>query len=171
MNKGENQFKKLEKVVVNTGIGRLTQQPNFEDKILPAVTQDFAAITGQKPANRPARISISGFKLRQGVVVGLKATLRRKRMEEFLKKLSRVVLPRVRDFRGIDIKNVDLNGNLSFGIKDHLVFTEVSPEHSRTNFGIEVTVVPKSKDVRNREEAIQLYRNIGIPFQKELKTK
>lgn len=166
MTKQDNQFKKIDKVVVNTGIGRLTQQPNFEDKILPAVAQDFAAITGQKPANRPARISISGFKLRQGAIVGLKATLRRKRMEEFLNKISKVVLPRVRDFRGIDPKNVDLNGNLSFGIKDHLVFPEVVPEHSRTNFGLEVTVVPKSTAVANREEAMKLYKEIGIPFSK-----
>ena len=162
-----DQFKKLDKVVVNTGIGRLTQQPNFEDKILPAIAQDFAVITGQKPATRPARISISGFKLRKGVVVGLKATLRRKRMEEFLNKVSKVVLPRVRDFRGLNPNNVDKGGNLSFGIRDHLVFPEIVPEHSKTNFGIEITVVPKSKEVPNREEAMQLYKSIGIPFARQ----
>jgi len=165
MNK-EEQLKKIDKVVVNTGIGRMTQQPNFEDKILPALIQDFAAITGQKPATRPARISISGFKLRQGAVVGLKATLRRKRMEQFLNKLNKVVLPRVRDFRGIDLKNVDAGGNLSFGVRDHLVFPEISAEHSKVNFGMEVTVVPKSQKIHGREEAIKLYREIGFPLKK-----
>lgn len=160
------QFSKIDKVVVNTGIGRLSQQPNFNDKILPAVTKDFTTITGQKPSTRPAKQSISGFKLRQGTVVGLKATLRRKRMADFINRVSKIVLPRVRDFRGLDIKNVDECGNLSFGIKDYLVFPEIKGEESKANFGVEITVVPKSAFVKSREEAIELYRHLGLPLKK-----
>lgn len=159
-----DQYKKLEKVVVNTGIGRLSTQPNFGEKILPEVVKEFSAITGQKPMTRPARESIAGFKLRAGTVVGLKATLRSQRMTHFLEKVIKLVLPRVRDFRGIALKNVDSHGNLTFGVKDYLVFPEVSPEVSRVNFGIEITVVPKS--VKSREEAIRLYREIGVPLKK-----
>lgn len=159
---------KIEKVVVNSGIGRLSSQPNFGDKVLPSVSQDFALITGQKPMFRPAKKSISGFKLREGTVVGLKSTLRGKRMTQFLDKVIRVVLPRVRDFHGLNPKNVDPKGNLTFGIKDHLVFPEVSPESSKANFGVEVTIVPKT--AKSREEAIALYKEVGVPFAKQTKT-
>jgi large subunit ribosomal protein L5 len=155
---------KIEKAVVNVGIGRLSSQPNFNDKILPAITEDIAAITGQKPMLRPAKKSISGFKLRQGTIVGLKVTLRGKRMEQFLSKVVRLALPRVRDFRGISAKGIDKNDNLTFGIKDYLVFPEISPEASKVNFGIEITLVPK--EAKSRDEAVQLYKSVGIPFQK-----
>ncbi|MEK7640725.1 MAG: 50S ribosomal protein L5 [Patescibacteria group bacterium] len=158
-------IKQIEKVVVNTGVGKLSGQPNFGDKLLPAIIADFAAITGQKPSERPAKKSISSFKLRQGTIVGLKATLRRQRMESFLSKVMKVVLPRVRDFQGINPKNIDRAGNLTFGIKDHLVFPEVSPEASKTNFGMEITLVPKTP--KTQEEAFKLYKELGVPFAKE----
>lgn len=161
--------KKLEKAVVNVGVGKLSSQPNFSDKILPSITAELSAITGQKPAPRPAKKSISGFKLREGAIVGLKVTLRGRRMGQFLEKVIGVVLPRVRDFRGLNPKNVDLNGNLSFGVKDYLVFPEVSPELSRTNFGLEITVVPRV--AKNQEEALKFYKQMGIPFSKEVKRK
>ncbi len=157
-------MKQLEKVVVNTGIGRLSTQPNFADKILPEVTANFAAITGQKPSERPAKKSISSFKLREGTIIGLKATLRKNRMEQFLNKVIKVVLPRVRDFQGISSKNIDEHGNLTFGVKDQLVFPEVSPETSRSNFGVEITVVPKLR--KTREQAFAFYKDIGVPFMK-----
>ncbi|MDO8430148.1 MAG: 50S ribosomal protein L5 [bacterium] len=160
----ENSYKNLEKLVVNTGLGRLSSQPNFEDKLLPELVKEFSVIVGQKPAIRAAKKSIAGFKLRMGTVVGLKATLRKKRMEQFLKKLINVVLPRVRDFRGVKNTAIDQNGNLSIGLKDQLVFPEVSPETSRVNFGLEVTLVPKSK---NKEKAVELYKELGIPFSKK----
>lgn len=160
----QTDFKKIEKVVVNTGIGRASALPNFKEKILPELTKEFAAITGQKPASRTARLSISGFKLRQGTVVGLKATLRRKRMEQFLQKLIKIVLPRVRDFRGINLKAMDRSGNLTIGLKEHIVFPEINPEQSNVSFGLEITVVPKK--IKNRAEAMALYKAIGIPFQK-----
>lgn len=160
------EIKKIEKVVVNAGIGRISTLPNFQDKVLPELIKDFALLTGQKPATRPAKQSISGFKIREGAIVGLKATLRGKRMAEFLEKLSRVVLPRIRDFRGLDPKRVDEGGNLSIGIKENVVFPEISPEASKVNFGVEVTIVPKR--VKSREEAISLYRDLGIPIKKNV---
>lgn len=163
------EIKKIEKVVVNTGFGRLSSQPNFNDKILPALTEEFAAITGQKPATRPAKKSISGFKLREGTPVGLKSTLRGKRADLFLSKVMKVVLPRVRDFQGIGMKNIDVYGNFNFGIKDHLVFPEVTPETSKVGFGIEITIVPKN--MKSREEAIDFYKKLGVPFQKHEVTK
>jgi len=159
-----NTYKKLEKAVVNAGIGKISNLPNFSDKILPALMKDFALMTGQKPATRPAKQSISGFKIREGAVVGLKATLRGKRMVQFLEKLNRVVLPRIRDFRGLDPKSIDKGGNLSLGIKENVVFPEISPEVSKVNFGVEVTIVPKH--VKSREEAIKMYREMGIPLKK-----
>ena len=160
----ENTYKNLEKLVVNSGLGRLSSQPNFEDKMLPELVKEFSVIVGQKPAFRSAKKSIAGFKLRAGTVVGLKATLRKKRMEQFFKKLINVVLPRVRDFRGIKNSSIDQNGNLSIGLKEQLVFPEVSPETSKVNFGLEVTIVPKSK---NKEKAVALYKELGIPFSKK----
>jgi len=157
-------YAKIEKVVVNTGIGRLAVDPSFSEKILPGIIEEFGAITGQRPSPRSAKKSISGFKLREGTVVGLMATLRGRRMRQFLEKLFSIVFPRVRDFRGINLTAVDAQGNLSFGFKEHLVFPEVSPERSKTNFGIQVTVVPKA--AKNREVAIELYRSFKVPFKK-----
>ncbi|MBI2025070.1 MAG: 50S ribosomal protein L5 [Candidatus Harrisonbacteria bacterium] len=164
MTKTTNKIKELEKIVVNTGVGRLSAQPNFKDKVLPSITEDFALITGQKPEHRPARKSIAGFKLREGVIVGLRSTLRKKRMVDFLERIVKVVLPRVRDFRGIDPKNIDNRGNLSFGIKENVVFPEISQDMAKINFGIEVTIVPKSE--KNKKEAVGFYKELGIPFKK-----
>jgi len=159
----KDKFKKIEKIVINSGFGRLSTTPNFEEKALPGLIREFALITGQKPSPCAAKKSISGFKLRAGTIVGLKSTLRRKRMRDFLEKLIKVVFPRVRDFRGIDLKNIDTMGNLTVGFKEHVVFPEVSPETSLVNFGVEVIVVPREK---NREKAIALYRELGIPLKK-----
>ncbi len=155
----------LEKIVVNTGVGRLaTSNAHFEEKILPEVIAEFKAITGQKPALRKARASIAGFKLRQGTVVGMNATLRGKRMRDFLYRLNSIVFPRVRDFRGIDPKTIDSTGNLTIGIKEHTSFPEIIPENSKVDFGLEVTIVPK---IRRTEGAAAFYELLGIPFKKE----
>jgi large subunit ribosomal protein L5 len=156
---------KIEKTVVNAGIGKIASQPNFSEKILPEIIKDFALITGQKPMTRPARKSIAGFKLREGMVVGLTATLRGRRMAEFLSHLTKVVLPRIRDFRGVSFSAVDKQGNLSIGIREAGTFPEVNSDVVKANFGFQVTVVPRR--FRNREEAITLYRTIGIPFEKK----
>ncbi|HOB90084.1 MAG TPA: 50S ribosomal protein L5 [Candidatus Colwellbacteria bacterium] len=154
----------LEKIIVSAGVGKLRlASPQFEEKALPEIMKEFAAITGQKPAITKAKKSIAGFKVRQGEVVGLKAVLRGKRMNDFLSRVVNVVLPRVRDFRGLSPKSIDQNGNLSFGFRDQLVFPEINPETSRVNFGIEVTLVSRLK---NKEKAIDFYRSQGIPLAK-----
>ncbi|HEY4523656.1 MAG TPA: 50S ribosomal protein L5 [Candidatus Paceibacterota bacterium] len=157
-------FKKIDKIVVNTGIGRLSQQAGFSDKILPELVKEFAMIVGQKPQSREAKKSISGFKSREGQIIGLRATLHGKRASDFLTRIVHVTLPRVRDFRGVDLKNVDQNGNLNLGLREHVVFSEIQPELSKVSFGLQVTVVPRG--VKNRESAIVFYRELGVPFKK-----
>lgn len=169
MTNKENKNKKpytgsgLEKIVVNVGTGRLSSQPNFEEKTLPELAKELSLIVGQKPAVRQAKKSIAGFKLRAGTTVGLKITLRKKRMGGFLKKLIQVALPRVRDFRGVKKEAIDSNGNLTVGLKEHWVFPEISQDISKTNFGMEITLVPKFQD---KEKAVELYKELGIPFKK-----
>ena len=152
---------KITKIVVNVGTGRMAQQANFSDKLLPAVVSELAAITGQKPRTNPAKKSIAGFKMREGQIVGVSVTLRGTRMYDFLDKLNKIVFPRVRDFKGIEITNVDQNGNLSVGFKEHTVFTEITPETSKADFGIQVTVVAKTN---SRDEAVEMYRMLGVPL-------
>lgn len=152
---------RLLKIVVNTGVGRMSQQSGFEDKILPNIIESFGLLTGQRPAPAKARKSIAGFKLREGQIVGLKATLRHQRMHDFLTRLVGIVLPRVRDFSGIDSKNVDQSGNLSFGLHDSLVFPEINPETAKVDFGLEVSIVSTAS---NRDEAVEFYRSLGIPL-------
>ncbi|MEK9180082.1 MAG: 50S ribosomal protein L5 [Patescibacteria group bacterium] len=151
----------FEKIVIDVGIGRLSSQPNFEEKILPQVMRDVALISGQKPASRPAKKSIAGFKTRQGQVVGLKVTLRGKRMVDFFERMIKMVLPRVKDFGGIKLSAVDDGGSLNIGLREQLVFSEVSPELSPTTFSLGVTVVPK---VKNKEKAMEKYRSFGVPL-------
>jgi large subunit ribosomal protein L5 len=156
---------KLEKVVVNVGLGRFSTQPNFEDKFVPEVEKELSSITSQKPSLRAAQKSISGFKLRQGTVVGLKTTLRGKRMDSLVSKVVNIALPRVRDFRGIDSGAIDKNGNLNIGLKEHLVFPEIIPEHSKVNFGVQITMVPKFP-IKEKAIAVEFYKKIGVPFKK-----
>lgn len=154
----------IEKIVVNIGMGRLSQQTGFQDKILPEIIKDLKLITGQHPKTNAAKKSIAGFKIRQGQIVGASITLRGKRMRDFANKLVKIVFPRVKDFKGINLKNVDKNGNLSFGFREHVVFPEIVIESVKQDFGLEITVVP---NVKNREQAIELYRLIGIPLKKQ----
>jgi large subunit ribosomal protein L5 len=154
---------KLKKIVVNVGLGRLSQQPNFVDKILPEIVRELAYITGQRPSPTKAKKSIAGFKLRAGQIVGLKVTLRGKKMSDFLEKIIKVALPRLRDFRGVPLKSVDKSGILNIGFKDHFVFPEINQEQSRIDFGLEVSIVTTAKD---REMALRFLRALGIPFEK-----
>jgi len=153
----------LTKIVVSTGVGKFRQNPKFEDSILPSIIADFSAIVGQKPAPRGAKKSIATFKTRTGDVVGLVVTLRGQRMKDFLSRLVNVALPRVRDFRGIDIKNFDKRGNLNIGLKEHTIFPEINPEKVVTTFGIQITMVGNT---RTLEESEKLFRDLGIPFKK-----
>ena len=135
----------------------------FDDKVLPEITKEFSSLVGQKPAVRGAKKSIASFKIRQGEVVGMVATLRGKRMKDFLSRLINIALPRVRDFRGIDTKNFDSRGNLTIGIKEHTVFPEINPEASKINFGLEVSLIAGTK---NKGEGMEFYRKLGLPIKK-----
>jgi large subunit ribosomal protein L5 len=151
----------LEKIVVNAGIGRLSQQQSFEEKILPQISRDTALLCGQKPQVRRARKSIAGFKTRQGQIVGLRATLRGRKMVDFFERLIKIVLPRVRDFRGLASKLVDAGGALNIGFKEQFVFPEIEPEESPFTFSLGINIVPRKK---NREAAIEAYRRLGVPL-------
>lgn len=153
----------LEKIVVDVGVGRLSQQPNFEEKILPQIQRDVALLAGQQPQVRRARKSISGFKIRQGQIVGLRTTLRGRKMVDFFQRFIKIVLPRVRDFRGIDQKSIDTHGILNLGLKEQLVFPEIRPEESSLIFPLGINVVPRLKD---REAALHLYRELGLPLRR-----
>lgn len=160
----------FEKIVVNSSFGKLaTNSTDFNEKTLPEIKEAISAITGQAPQERKARISIAGFKIREGMIIALKVTLRRKKMQQFLDRVIGIVLPRVRDFRGIPKSCIDEHGNLTFGIKEHIVFPEIVLEKSRTNFGIEITIVPRKR--MKRDEALEFYTKIGMPFEKEAKVK
>ena len=156
----------LEKIVVNAGVGRLSGQPHFNDKLLPQILKDLAAITGQHPETSTARKSVAGFKVREGQIVGLKVTLRRSKMVDFFERLTRIVLPRVRDFSGLSLKNVDEAGILNIGIKEHAVFSEIDPEHSPLSISLGINIVPKG---RKRDKAVNWYREMGVPLKKESK--
>ncbi len=159
----------LHKIAVNVGVGRMaTSNAHFDEKVLPEIVAEFKAVTGQQPALRHAAKSIAGFKLRQGTVVGMNATLRGKRMTDFIERLNAVVFPRVRDFRGIPVKNIDANGNLTVGIREHTAFPEIVPENSKVDFGMEVTFVLK---VQGKEKALDIYHALGIPLQKPKEVK
>ncbi|PID51762.1 MAG: 50S ribosomal protein L5 [Candidatus Moraniibacteriota bacterium] len=150
---------RVEKVVVNTGIGKFIK--NTEG--IAEVEQAIKDITGQKPVFTKAKKSISGFKIREGQDVGMKVTLRGKRMWEFLDRLIVSALPRVRDFHGIDPKVIDASGNLNIGIKEHTIFPEIVAENVRHPFSFQVTVVSTAQ---NKDEAEKLYRALGFPLQK-----
>ncbi len=163
MTETKQQIQMIEKIVVNTGLGRISQQAQFEDKILPELEKEFATITGQKASRRQAKKSIAGFKTRAGQIIGLTVTLRGSRMKDFFDRLVNLVLPRVKDFRGLPETNVDQNGNLNIGLKEQNVFPEIDVEKSKVSFGIQVTVVPKKKE---RKTAIDFYRRYGVPLKK-----
>lgn len=154
----------FEKIVVNTGVGRLAQQPNFADKGLASVKKDLSAITGQEAQVRPAKKSIAGFKLREGQIVGLRVTLRDRRMVDFFERLITIVMPRVHDFRGISLDSVDAGGALNIGFREQLVFPEISAEESQLTFPLGINLVPREK---NKEKALETYRKLGVPLMAE----
>lgn len=147
---------KIEKVVVNAGVGKFSDPKQREE-----IEKYLALITGQKPSPRPAKKAIAAFKTRRGLIIGYQVTLRGKRMYDFLSRLVNVALPRTRDFRGIDPKSFDPRGNLTVGIKEHIVFPEIIGEDYRFLFGMEVTVVTTAK---RREEGMELLKLMGFPI-------
>lgn len=157
---------KITKIVVNSGFGKqLTGKSSSEkEKIIKIISNILALIIGQKPGLRKAKKSIASFKLREKMPVGLQITLRGKRMYDFLERLVWVVLPRTRDFRGISLKSFDKQGNLTIGVKEYTSFPEVVAEKEKGLFGLEMTIVNNAK---TKEEAIQLFRLLGIPLKKD----
>jgi large subunit ribosomal protein L5 len=154
---------KIEKVMINVGFGKLISEKDSQEqkKIQEAILEDLAQISGQRPILTKAKKSISGFKLRKGLPIGAKVTLRRKKMYDFLERLINIGLPRSRDFWGIPENSVDKNGNLTIGIKEHIAFPEISPEKTKFIFGFEVTVVTNAKD---REKGLELFKLMGFPI-------
>ncbi len=149
---------KIEKVVINVSTGS-SKDRKRNDFIL----DRLAKITGQKPALRGAKKSIASFKLREGDKIGVITTLRGKRMYSFLDKLINIAIPRMRDFRGLEIKGVDEMGNYTMGLKEHTIFPETSDEDLRDVFGMSITITTTAK---NKKEAEAIFRHIGIPFKK-----
>ena len=149
---------KITKVVVSTGTGRA------RDKKRNALVEDrLAKITGQKPVARGAKKSIASFKLREGEIIGFSVTLRGERMYSFLDKLINVAIPRMRDFRGLDVKGIDDMGNYTIGIKEHTIFPETSDEDLKDVFGLAITITTTAK---NKKDAQALFQQLGIPFKK-----
>src|SRR3989338_11364824 len=151
---------KIEKVVVNVGVGKTLKDPKF----LEAIIEDVKRITGQMPVKTLAKKSIAGFKIRENQVVGVMVTLRGQKMYDFLEKLVKVALPRVRDFKGLSPKSFDKNGNYSIGIKEQIVFPETSREHIEQSFGLEVNI---QTTANNDKDAEVLLQSLGFPFIKK----
>lgn len=150
---------RIEKIVVNMGVGSaITEKKHLED-----ATAALALITGQKPVVTIARKSIAGFRLREGMPIGCKVTLRRQRMYEFLDRLISLALPRVRDFRGLGTR-MDGHGNYSLGLSEQLVFPELNPDKFTRPQGMHVTIVTSTD---SDDEARQLLRGFGMPFKKD----
>lgn len=147
------------KVVVNMGIGAHKESKEGIDIAL----VELAKITGQKPSVRRAKLSVAGFSMRRGQPVGLAVTLRGKRMYDFLEKLFTIVLPRVRDFRGVPRKSFDNSGNYTLGIPEHTIFPEVDLAKVSKLYGFEITIVTNCK----KEQSLRLLEQMGMPFVKE----
>lgn len=151
---------RISKVVLNVGVGRHVK----DDKMLGVIERDLALITGQKAAPTLAKKSIASFKIREGVKVGYKITLRGKRMYDFIDRLISIALPRTRDFRGLETKSFDKKGAFNMGITEQSIFPEVHYESLREVFGLEVAVVTTAQ---NRAEAVELLKLLGFPFKKD----
>ncbi|MBR8701580.1 50S ribosomal protein L5 [Fusobacterium sp. DD29] len=150
---------KLEKIIVNMGVGEATEN----SKLMEAALADLTTITGQKPIVRKAKKSEAGFKLREGMPIGAKVTLRKERMYDFLDRLVNVVLPRVRDFEGVSANAFDGRGNYSLGLRDQLVFPEIEFDKVEKLLGMSITMVSSA---RNDEEGRALLKAFGMPFKK-----
>ncbi|MEO0467983.1 MAG: 50S ribosomal protein L5 [Bacteroidota bacterium] len=152
------QVPRLEKIVLNRGVGDAVG----DKKLIDSAVQEFALISGQKPVVTIARKSISNFKLRDGMPIGCKVTLRQNRMFEFLDRFINVALPRVRDFRGIPTKGFDGRGNFTMGIKEQIIFPEINVDQINRISGMDVTFVTSAP---TDEESLALLKLFGMPFQ------
>lgn len=154
------QVPRIEKIVVNIGLGEAKDNP----KVLEAAAGDLATITGQHPVMTKSRKSVANFKLREGVTIGTKVTLRGEKMWAFLDRLVNVALPRVRDFRGISANSFDGRGNYTLGLKDQLIWPEIDYDKIDKLRGMEITIVTTAQ---NDEQARSMLTLLGMPFKKE----
>lgn len=155
----EMQIPKLEKIVINMGVGRATQQPSLLEKAV----EELTLISGQKPVITKAQTSIAGFKLREGQAIGTKVTLRGDRMWEFFDRLLAVAIPRIRDFRGLPAHSWDGRGNYTFGLNDQSVFPEIDVDKIDHQRGMDITIVTTAND---NESGKALLDAFGFPFKK-----
>lgn len=150
---------RVTKIIVNIGVGKATE----DKQLVELAKHELSKITGQISQETVAKKAISAFKLRKGMPIGCKVTLRGKNMNNFLFKLINTVLPRIRDFRGIKIKNFDQHGNLNIGIREYLIFPEINFDEMKKNFGIGINIFTTAK---NTEQAKLLFENYGLIFEK-----
>ncbi|MFZ1291037.1 MAG: 50S ribosomal protein L5 [Melioribacteraceae bacterium] len=155
------QVPKLDKIVVNMGLGAAVQ----DSKVLDEAVKDLETITGQKASIRTAKKAISNFKLREGMKIGAKVTLRRDRMYEFLDRLISIAMPRIRDFRGVSDKSFDGRGNYTLGVKEQIIFPEINVDRVTRVLGMDITFVMKSAG--NDQESFELLKAFGFPFKKK----
>jgi len=155
--KNAMQAPKIKKVILNAGIGRFVKEPRYIDN----VENTLAKITGQKPMRTKAKKSISNFKIREGMEIGVAVTLRGARMYQFLDKLVSITLPRVRDFRGLSEKSFDKNGNYTIGFKENLAFPEIKAEELEKIHGLQITI---NTNAKNKAEGKALLTRMGFPF-------
>ena len=151
---------KLEKIIINMGVGSAINEKKHLEEAVDALTQ----ISGQKPVVTAARKSIAGFRLREGMKIGCKVTLRRQRMYEFLDRLICIALPRVRDFRGLNPNGFDRRGNYNMGLAEQIVFPELNPDKFTRPQGMTITIVTSAK---NDDDARLLLKKFGMPFRAE----
>jgi len=151
------QVPRLEKISINSGVGQATQ----DAKLIESTVRDLESITGQKVVVTRSRKSISNFKLREGMPIGCRVTLRSARMYEFLDRFVSIAVPRIRDFRGLSDKSFDGRGNYTIGIKEHTIFPEVDIDKIARVFGMDVTIVTTAP---TDEEALELLKGLGFPF-------
>lgn len=153
------QVPKIKKVIINAGIGRFVKEPRYIDN----VENTLSKITGQKPMRTKAKKSISNFKIREGMEIGVAVTLRGARMYQFLEKLVSITLPRVRDFRGLSEKSFDKNGNYTIGFKENMAFPEIKAEELEKIHGLQITI---NSNAKNKAEGKALLVHMGFPFTK-----
>ena len=155
--KNDMAIPKIEKISINMGVGEASQDKGKID----GAVNDLKLISGQQPVITTARKSVAGFKLREGVNVGVKVTLRKQKMYEFLDRLVNIALPRVRDFRGLSKKSFDGNGNYSLGLKEQIVFPEIDYDNLDSLRGMDITIVTSAK---NDEQGLELLKSFNLPI-------
>ena len=155
--KNDMAIPKIEKISINMGVGEASQDKSKID----SAVNDLKLISGQQPVITKARKSVAGFKLREGVNVGVKVTLRKQKMYEFLDRLVNIALPRVRDFRGLSKKSFDGKGNYSMGLKEQIVFPEIDYDNLDTLRGMDITIVTSAK---NDEQGLELLKSFNLPI-------